>query len=79
MELTVNGYKIFYKETGSGEETVVILQGWGTTMAVYDSVAACINSKYRVIQLDLPGFGDSDEPREPLGRGRLRRLFRSLY
>ena len=64
MNIEINGYNINYKESGSGENTVVILQGWGTKLAVYDSVAACINEKYRVIQLDFPGFGDSDEPRE---------------
>ncbi|MDD3367837.1 MAG: alpha/beta hydrolase [Lachnospiraceae bacterium] len=65
MEIKIDDYNINYKITGTGEHTVVILQGWGTTMEVYDSVAACISSKYRVVQLDLPGFGTSTEPREP--------------
>ena len=65
MELVIDGYKISYKESGEGEDTVVILQGWGTNMAVYDTVAACLTGRYRVIQFDFPGFGDSDEPREP--------------
>lgn len=64
MEIIVDGYKISYKITGDGEETVVILQGWGTEFSVYDPVAACINSQYRVVQFDLPGFGASEEPRE---------------
>ena len=64
MEVNIDGYKICYKITGEGEPAVVILQGWGTELAVYDSVAACINGKYRVVQLDFPGFGGSDEPRE---------------
>ncbi|MDE6743444.1 MAG: alpha/beta hydrolase [Lachnospiraceae bacterium] len=64
MEIIVDGYKISYKITGEGEETVVILQGWGTEFSVYDSVAACICSQYRVVQFDLPGFGASEEPRE---------------
>lgn len=64
MEIIVDGYKISYKITGEGEETVVILQGWGTEFSVYDTVAACINSQYRVVQFDLPGFGASEEPRE---------------
>ncbi len=64
MEIIVDGYKISYKITGGGDETVVILQGWGTEFSVYDSVAACINSRYRVVQFDFPGFGASEEPRE---------------
>ena len=64
MQIKVDGYNINYKITGEGEKTVVMLQGWGTTMEMYDSVAA---DRCRFIQLDLPGFGGSDEPREPWG------------
>lgn len=62
--LNIDGYQINYKITGNGEKTVVILQGWGTTLEVYDSVANCINEAYRVVQFDFPGFGGSTEPRE---------------
>lgn len=62
--MEIDGYGICYKITGSGEETVVMLQGWGTDMSVYDSVASSINEKYRFVQFDFPGFGGSDEPRE---------------
>lgn len=64
MNIEVDGYNICYKITGSGEETVVMLQGWGTHFGVYDSVANAINEKYTFVQFDLPGFGGSDEPRE---------------
>ena len=64
MNINIDGYNIKYKITGSGRETVVILQGWGTHMEVYNMVADILGEKYRVVQFDLPGFGDSDEPRE---------------
>ena len=65
MEILVDGYRIHYRISGQGTKTAVILQGWGTELSVYDSVAAAIAEEYRVIQLDLPGFGKSEEPREP--------------
>jgi pimeloyl-ACP methyl ester carboxylesterase len=65
MIMEIDGYRINYKITGVGDRSVLILQGWGTSLAVYDSVAAAISDSFRVVQLDLPGFGDSDEPREP--------------
>lgn len=65
MNVEVDGLNIAYKITGTGEETVVMLQGWGTDLGVYDSVADAINGKYRFVQFDLPGFGSSDEPKEP--------------
>ncbi len=64
MNIEVDGYNICYKITGEGEKTAVVLQGWGTHLGVYDSVADCINEKYRVVQFDFPGFGGSDEPKE---------------
>lgn len=66
MNIVVDGYNICVKITGTGDKTVVILQGWGTDLGVYDSVAGVIDgSRYRVIQFDFPGFGGSDEPKEP--------------
>ena len=35
MKINVNGYEIAYQITGEGEDTVVILQGWGTELATY--------------------------------------------
>ena len=64
MNIEVDGYNICYKESGAGEETAVMLQGWGTDLGVYDTVADSINDRYRFIQFDLPGFGGSDEPAE---------------
>ena len=64
MNIEVDGYNICYKESGTGDETAVMLQGWGTDLGVYDSVADAINEKYRFIQFDFPGFGGSDEPKE---------------
>ncbi len=67
MEIIVDKKNIRYKITGSGEKTAVILQGWGTDMKLYDSIAADISDEYRVVQFNLPGFSDSDEPSEPWG------------
>lgn len=67
MNLTIDGYNINYKITGpdNAAKTAVILQGWGTGMDLYDFAAGCISDGYRVVQFDFPGFGESDEPREP--------------
>ncbi len=66
MVTKINGTDITYKISGpeDAKETAVMLQGWGTDMTIYDSVAAAINDTYRVVQFDLPGFGSSEEPPE---------------
>ena len=67
MNMDINGLDINYKISGPDDaaHTMVILQGWGTEMGLYDSVAAAVNDTYRVVQFDMPGFGASDEPSEP--------------
>ena len=81
MNIVVDGYNICYKTTGTGDKTVVILQGWGTDLGVYDSVAGVIDgSRYRVIQFDFPGFR---EPRmvltTPIGVLKLSGVTSTLY
>lgn len=67
MNILIDGYNINYKITGpeNADRTAVILQGWGTGCDLYDFAAGCINDGIRVVQFDMPGFGESDEPAEP--------------
>lgn len=67
MTINTDGLEIRYKITGPEDapDTAVVLQGWGTSLEIYDSVADAINDSFRVVQLDLPGFGESEEPPEP--------------
>lgn len=64
MNIDIDGYNIEYKKSGSGD-AILILQGWGTTMDVYDCIAAWLSPKYSIYQINLPGFGSSTEPRKP--------------
>lgn len=67
MNIKIDGYNINYKITGPEQdaETIVMMQGWGTGLDLYDFVADSLNDAYRFVQFDFPGFGESDEPREP--------------
>lgn len=67
MEITVDDLKISYRIFGEGEETAVLLQGWGTTYSIYESIANILSEKMRVVFFDFPGFGDSEEPKEAWG------------
>ena len=53
MNIVVDGYNICYKTTGTGDKTVVILQGWGTDLGVYDSVAGVIDGSTTATILGL--------------------------
>lgn len=66
MYTEVNGYNIKYSLVGDKEPVAVVLQGWGTTLEVYQSMVPLLGELgYRVLLLDLPGFGGSTEPGEP--------------
>ncbi len=64
MESTqiVNGLNINYKETGSGKYTLVLLHGWGSNLQAFTRVQQQFQEHFRVIAIDLPGFGKSQEP-----------------
>jgi len=62
----VLGLRTRYRRVGHGPE-VVVLHGWGGRI---ESVAPVINALCpvaSVLAVDLPGFGDTDNPPEPWG------------
>lgn len=48
-------------DTGAGE-VVVVLHGWGGRIESMGPVISCLQSRFRVIALDLPGFGEAPPP-----------------
>ena len=63
IEANINGLKINYIKQGKGK-TVLILPGWGTVINTYKPLIESISTYANVICLDMPGFGESDEPKE---------------
>jgi pimeloyl-ACP methyl ester carboxylesterase len=59
--LNINGVNVHYFDTGSGE-TVLFLHGWGTDFLSFKPFLEALAPYYRVCAVDLPGFGQSDEP-----------------
>jgi pimeloyl-ACP methyl ester carboxylesterase len=53
--------KISTLEAGEGDP-VVCVHGLGATKASFLPTVAALADRYRVIAMDLPGFGDSDKP-----------------
>jgi pimeloyl-ACP methyl ester carboxylesterase len=60
------GQKTRLVSVGAGE-TVVVLHGWGGRIESVAPVMACLESRFRVVALDLPGFGDAPVPSEVWG------------
>ena len=60
----IGGLRVHYEMQGQGE-TVVLLHGWASSLQPYRRLMDQLSSKYRVIALDFPGMGRSEEPKEP--------------
>lgn len=65
LELT-NGMRIKYDMIGVGP-AMILMHGWGCQSATLNSIASIAAEQHTVYNLDLPGFGKSDEPREVWG------------
>lgn len=63
MTVNINGLNINYIDKGEGE-LVVLLHGWGANISLFNSMTELLSKQYRVVAMDLPGFGGSDEPKE---------------
>jgi pimeloyl-ACP methyl ester carboxylesterase len=65
MQLVVDGLITFYSEAGKGKKTILMLHGWADTSQTFESLAKELTAKnktYRVLMLDLPGFGGTQQP-----------------
>lgn len=55
--------KINYKDYGNREgKAIVYLHGWGQNIQMMEPIANPFKKNYRLIIIDLPGFGKSNEP-----------------
>ncbi|MBP7185699.1 MAG: alpha/beta hydrolase [Ruminococcus sp.] len=63
MIKTVNGLKINYEEKGEGD-LIVLLHGWGSNITLFANLIDLLSKKYKVVAMDMPGFGKSEEPKE---------------
>lgn len=60
---TVEGLKIFYRESGpQAAPVILLLHGYPTSSHMFRNLIPLLNDKYHVIAPDLPGFGYSDIP-----------------
>lgn len=64
MNININGLNINYEVSGEGE-TVILLHGWLCSLETMKPIAKALENKFKVYNIDLPGFGKSDMLQEP--------------
>ena len=67
-DIEIRGLRLHYTDSGSGPRTLVLMHGWGcdhTTVASIERTA--LEEGWRVVNVDFPGFGQSQEPDDVWG------------
>ncbi len=64
MTKEIGGLTVNYILEGSGP-LVLLLHGWGANITLFRSIIDLLKEKYTILAPDLPGFGESEEPKEP--------------
>ena len=58
QSVVVDGLTVYYKDSGPKDAPALLfLHGFGSSLQTWDDWSAKLDPQYRVIRLDLPGFG----------------------
>jgi pimeloyl-ACP methyl ester carboxylesterase len=63
MQVVVDDLVTNCELTGSGK-LVVLLHGWGDSLQGLEQLHAKLSKHYQVLSLDMPGFGNTEAPKE---------------
>lgn len=68
--MNIDGLKVNYIDYGNKKgKAIVLLHGWGQNIEMMDMLGKPFKKNFRIIVLDFPGFGLSEEPKEVMGVG----------
>ena len=62
MFIKIDDVKVYYEVEGQGHP-ILLLHGWGQSVAAFKPVFDYLKNNFQVYSLDFPGFGQSDEPK----------------
>lgn len=66
MQVVIDDLLTNYQEMGNGK-VVLLLHGWADSLSTFRDLQAKLSENYRVIALDLPGFGKTEIPKTVWG------------
>jgi len=62
VSISNKGVNIVYDDTKTGDTALVFVHGWCINRGYWKDQVDFFKNRYRVVSVDLPGFGDSDKP-----------------
>jgi pimeloyl-ACP methyl ester carboxylesterase len=62
-----NGVNIAFTDTGKSDTTLLFVHGWAINKSYWSNQVSYFGKRYRVVTIDLPGFGQSGKNRDKWG------------
>jgi len=59
-----DGVEIHFDRQGDGSPTLIFIHGWANDRSIWEAQVAHFSEKYTVVNIDLPGFGESGNNRQ---------------
>ncbi len=66
MKINIKDIDVNYIQYGKGKKNVVLLHGWGQNIQMMDPIGKRLENIATVTIIDLPGHGESSEPKKAL-------------
>ena len=67
MQTHIRGLSTHYIDLPGTRGTVLFLHGWGAHIGLYQPIFDLLQQlQYRVVAFDMPGVGQTEEPKQPL-------------
>lgn len=67
LETNIKNHCVAYEDSQGKNQTIVLLHGWGQSSELMMPIYEYFKKDFRMINIDLPGFGHSDELKETWG------------
>jgi len=64
VAVSADGVKIRFTSQGRGEPAIVFVHGWSNNKSIWDGQVSHFSEKYKVVAVDLAGFGVSGDNRK---------------
>jgi pimeloyl-ACP methyl ester carboxylesterase len=63
IKISDQGVNIAYSDSGKGDTTLLFVHGWALNRSYWSNQVKYFEKKYRIVTIDLPGFGQSGKNR----------------
>lgn len=64
VAISPDGVKISFDMQGEGSPALIFIHGWSNNRSIWNAQVSHFSQKYKVVAIDLPGFGQSGNNRQ---------------